>query len=100
MDRLAAMARRTYSGIEQTTESWLANATALRELGLSTRESLDFTEALIDVVGQLVSVLVVGFQLGVLGVEGVDGRLLLVGEGGRAYPVDWKGPLHRLYFPV
>lgn len=46
MDRLAAMARRTYSGIEQTTESWLANATALRELGLSTRESLDFTEAL------------------------------------------------------
>ncbi len=46
MDRLASMARRTYSGIEQTTESWLANATALRELGLSTRESLDFTEAL------------------------------------------------------
>ena len=46
MERLAAMARRTYSGIEQTTESWLANATALRELGLSTRESLDFTEAL------------------------------------------------------
>ena len=46
MERLAAMARRTYSGIEQTTESWLANATALRELGLSTRESLEFTEAL------------------------------------------------------
>ena len=46
MERLAAMARRTYSGIEQTTESWLANATALRELGLSTKESLDFTEAL------------------------------------------------------
>ena len=46
MERLAAMARRTYSGIEQTTASWLANATALRELGLSTRESLDFTEAL------------------------------------------------------
>lgn len=46
MDRLAQMARRTYSGIEQTTESWLANATALRELGLSTAESLDFTEAL------------------------------------------------------
>ncbi|MAM40279.1 MAG: phage tail tape-measure protein [Erythrobacter sp.] len=46
MDRLAQMARRTYSGIEQTTESWLANATALRELGLSAAESLDFTEAL------------------------------------------------------
>lgn len=46
MERLAAMARRTYSGIEQTTESWLANATALRELGLSTKESLEFTEAL------------------------------------------------------
>jgi len=46
IQRLAAMARRTYSGIEQTTEFWLANATALRELGLSTRESLDFTEAL------------------------------------------------------
>ncbi|MET3791766.1 tape measure protein [Aquamicrobium terrae] len=46
MERLAAMARRTYSGIEQTTESWLANATALRELGLSTKESFEFTEAL------------------------------------------------------
>jgi len=46
IQRLAAMAKRTYSGIEQTTEFWLANATALRELGLSTRESLDFTEAL------------------------------------------------------
>ncbi|WP_026784126.1 tape measure protein [Pleomorphomonas koreensis] len=46
MGRLASMARRTYSSITQTTESWLANATALRELGLSTRESLDFTEAL------------------------------------------------------
>lgn len=46
MERLANMARRTYSSITQTTESWLANATALRELGLSTRESLDFTEAL------------------------------------------------------
>lgn len=46
MDRLAAMARRTYSSLGQTTESWLANATALRELGLTTAESLDFTEAL------------------------------------------------------
>lgn len=46
MNRLAAMARRTYSSLGQTTESWLANATALRELGLTTAESLDFTEAL------------------------------------------------------
>ena len=46
MDRLAQMARRTYSSLGQTTESWLANATALRELGLSAAESLDFTEAL------------------------------------------------------
>ena len=46
MERLASMARRTYSDLGQTAESWLANSTALRELGLSTRESLDFTEAL------------------------------------------------------
>jgi len=46
MERLAAMARRTYSSLGQTTESWLASATALRELGLTTAESLDFTEAL------------------------------------------------------
>lgn len=46
MDRLADMARRTYSSLEQTTESWLSNSTALREMGLSTAESLDFTEAL------------------------------------------------------
>jgi len=46
MDRLASMARRTYSSLGQTAESWLANATALRELGMSTQESLDFTEAL------------------------------------------------------
>jgi tape measure domain-containing protein len=46
MERLSDMARRTYSSLEQTTESYLANATALRELGMSTRESLDFTEAL------------------------------------------------------
>ena len=46
MERLGAMARRTYSSLGHTTESWLANATALRELGLTTAESLDFTEAL------------------------------------------------------
>lgn len=46
MERLADMARRTYSSLESTTESYLSNSTALRELGLSTAESLDFTEAL------------------------------------------------------
>lgn len=46
MDRLADMARRTYSSLEQTTESYLANATALAELGMTTRQTLDFTEAL------------------------------------------------------
>ncbi|SIR08400.1 phage tail tape measure protein, lambda family [Paracoccus thiocyanatus] len=46
MERLADMARRTYSSLDQTTESWISNSTALRELGLSTAESLDFTEAL------------------------------------------------------
>lgn len=46
MARISEMARRTYSSLEATAESWLANATALRELGMSTGESLDFTEAL------------------------------------------------------
>ena len=46
MGRLGDMARRTYSDLNQTVESWLSNSTALRELGMSTRESLDFTEAL------------------------------------------------------
>lgn len=46
MGRLGDMARRTYSDLGQTVESWLANSTALRELGMSTSESLDFTEAL------------------------------------------------------
>ncbi len=43
----------------------------------------DLAETLIDLVGQFVGVLVVGFELGLLGVERVDGRLLLGGEIGR-----------------
>ena len=43
----------------------------------------DLAETLIDVVGQFVRILVVKFQLGMLGVECVDGRLLLDGEIGR-----------------
>jgi len=46
MGRLSQMARRTYSDLGQTAESWLANSTALRELGMSANESLNFTEAL------------------------------------------------------
>lgn len=46
MGRLADMARRTYPSLESTTESWLSNSRALHDLGMSTGESLDFTEAL------------------------------------------------------
>lgn len=46
MGRLEEMARRTYSSLGQTVESYLGNATALRELGLSTEQALDFTESL------------------------------------------------------
>lgn len=46
MSRISDMARRTYSSLESTAESYLANATTLRELGLSTEESLNYTEAL------------------------------------------------------
>lgn len=46
MGRLGEMARRTYSSLEQTTESYINNATALRELGFSTDQQLDYTEAL------------------------------------------------------
>ena len=46
MGRLGEMARRTYSDLSQTAESYLSNATALRELGYNTDESLNYTEAL------------------------------------------------------
>lgn len=46
MARIPEMARRTYSSIEQTTESYLSNSTALRELGYSTDQTLDYVEAL------------------------------------------------------
>lgn len=46
MGRLGEMARRTYSSLEQTTESYIANATALRELGYATDDQLNYTEAL------------------------------------------------------
>lgn len=46
MGRLQAMARRTYSPLQMTAESFIANSTALRELGLNTAQQLDYTEAL------------------------------------------------------
>ncbi|WP_435658077.1 tape measure protein [Brucella pituitosa] len=46
MDRLAEIARNTYSGLGQTAEGYLSNASAMRELGYSTRQVLDYTSAL------------------------------------------------------
>jgi len=46
MERLSDMARRTYSSLETTAESYLTNSQALKELGYSTNQQLDFTEAL------------------------------------------------------
>lgn len=46
MNRISDMARRTYSGLEQTAEAFLLNSTSLRELGYSTDQTLDYVEAL------------------------------------------------------
>lgn len=46
MDRLSVIARRTYSSLTLTTESFIANANVLRELGYQTQQQLDYTEAL------------------------------------------------------
>lgn len=46
MDRIAVIARRTYSSLDTTTESFLLNSVALKDLGYNTREQLDYTEAL------------------------------------------------------
>lgn len=46
LDRLASVARRTYSPLEQTAESFLRNSTSLRELGYSTQAQLDLSETL------------------------------------------------------
>jgi len=46
LGELNTMARRTYSEFNLTAESYLANSTALTELGYSTRQQLDYTEAL------------------------------------------------------
>jgi tape measure domain-containing protein len=46
MRRLSEMARRTYSSLEQTAETYLLNATAMRELGYTTQETLDWVESI------------------------------------------------------
>src|SRR5690606_5299647 len=46
LDRLATVARRTYSALDLTAESFVRNASVLRELGKSTAEQLDYTESL------------------------------------------------------
>ncbi len=46
MSRLQDMARRTYSSLELTAESFLGNARAMKDLGYSTNETLDFVEAI------------------------------------------------------
>lgn len=46
MDRLDKVARRTYSSMQLTVESFLGASSSLRQLGYSTKTQLDFTEAL------------------------------------------------------
>lgn len=46
MARIGQIARRTYSDIGQTTDAFVANSQALRDLGYSTQTQLDYTEAL------------------------------------------------------
>jgi tape measure domain-containing protein len=46
MERLQAVATRTYSDITNVTEAYLGNAASLKELGYSTNQTLDYTEAL------------------------------------------------------
>jgi len=46
MERLGQVANRSYSSLESTVESFLANSTALKELGYNTQQQLDYTEAL------------------------------------------------------
>ncbi|WP_313026639.1 tape measure protein [Brucella sp.] len=46
MERLYDLAQNTYSGFQQTAESFIANSTALKELGYNTNQQLNYTEAL------------------------------------------------------
>ena len=46
MERIYDLAQGTYSGLQRTAESFIANSTALKELGYNTNQQLDYTEAL------------------------------------------------------
>lgn len=46
MERVAQIARRTYSDLGQTAEAFIANSQALKDLGYSTQTQLDYTESL------------------------------------------------------
>ncbi|WP_019170665.1 tape measure protein [Pseudaminobacter salicylatoxidans] len=46
LERIGQVARRTYSSLELSAESFIQNSTVLKELGRSTKEQLDYTEAL------------------------------------------------------
>jgi len=46
LERLSEMARRTYSSLNQTAESYLGNSQALTALGYSTEQQLDLVESL------------------------------------------------------
>jgi len=46
MERLTQVANRSYSSLETTVEAFIANSTALKELGYNTQQQLDYTETL------------------------------------------------------
>lgn len=46
MGQLEKMARRTYTSLNQTAETYLLNSTAMRELGYSTQQTLDYVESI------------------------------------------------------
>ncbi|EJF91686.1 tape measure protein [Bartonella tamiae] len=46
MQRLSDVADRTYSSLETTVNSFIENSRALKDLGLNTKQQLDYTEAL------------------------------------------------------
>jgi len=46
MERLSDMARRTYSSLTLTAEGYLRNAVAMRQLGYTTNQTLDYVEAI------------------------------------------------------
>lgn len=46
MQRIQQIARASYSDLGQTAEAFISNSTALRELGYSTGQTLDYTESL------------------------------------------------------